>query len=99
VIIGSLGVNPGTQLVNNPQVPGIVAEYTRAFRVSRSLPCDIPLGSHPSMYDMAAKYEKLKAGGPNPFVDPAGYKTELDIDEAMFHAVLDAQQKAAAGGH
>jgi metallo-beta-lactamase class B len=96
VIIGSLGVNPGTQLVNNAQNPGITDEYARAFRVMRDLPCDIPLGSHPGMYDMAAKYEKLKAGGPNPFVDPAGYKTELDIDEAMFHAVLDAQQKAAA---
>jgi metallo-beta-lactamase class B len=96
VIIGSLGVNPGTQLVNNAQNPGITDEYARAFRVMRDLPCDIPLGSHPGMYDMAAKYEKLKAGGPNPFVDPAGYKTELDIDEAMFRAVLDAQQKAAA---
>src|SRR5207248_413136 len=33
VIIGSLGVNPGFQLVNNAQVPGIADEYTRAFRV------------------------------------------------------------------
>jgi metallo-beta-lactamase class B len=97
VIIGSLGVNPGTMLVNNAQVPNIVDEYTRAFRVMRSLPCDVPLGSHPGMYTLADKYEKLKAGGPNPFIDPAGYKTELDIDEAMFHAVLDAQQKASGG--
>jgi hypothetical protein len=44
---------------------------------------------------MAEKYARLKPGGPNPFIDPAGYKTELDIDEAMFHAVLEAQQKAA----
>jgi metallo-beta-lactamase class B len=97
VIIGSLGVNPGVQLVNNAADPQIVDEFTRAFRVSRALPCDIPLGSHPGMYNMAAKYEKLKAGGANPFIDPAGYKTELDIDETMFHAVLDAQTKAAAG--
>jgi metallo-beta-lactamase class B len=95
VIIGSLGVNPGYQLVNNAQVPGMADEYTRAFRVMRSLPCDVPLGSHPGMYNMAEKYARLKPGGPNPFIDPAGYKTELDIDEAMFHAVLEAQQKAA----
>jgi metallo-beta-lactamase class B len=98
VIIGSLGVNPGFQLVNNKDIPGQADEYARAFRVSRALPCDIPLGSHPGMYNMAAKYEKLKAGGPNPYIDPAGYRTELDIDEAMYHAVLDAQQKAAAAG-
>jgi metallo-beta-lactamase class B len=93
VVIGSLGVNPGVKLVNNPDVPQIVDEFTRAFKVSRSLPCDVPLGSHPGMYNMQQKYAKLAAGGPNPYLDPQGYKTELDIDEAMFHAVLAQQQR------
>jgi metallo-beta-lactamase class B len=100
LIIGSLGVNPGMKLVNNPTNPHIVDEFTRAFQVSRSLPCDVPLGSHPGMYNMKEKYAKLKAGGPNPFIDPAGCKAEFDIDEAMFHAVLQEQQgtsSAAAG--
>ncbi len=96
VIIGSLGVNPGVKLVNNTDVPRIVDEFTRAFKVSRSLPCDVPLGSHPGMFNMKQKYAKLAAGGPNPYIDPQGYKTELDIDEAMFHAVLAQQQNAAA---
>ena len=95
VIIGSLGVNPGVKLVNNSDVPQIVDEFTRAFKVSRSLPCDVPLGSHPGMFNMKQKYAKLAAGGPNPYIDPQGYKTELDIDEAMFHAVLAQQQNAA----
>jgi len=43
---------------------------------------------------MAEKYAKLAAGGPNPFIDPAGDKGELDLTEAMFHAVLTAQQKS-----
>jgi metallo-beta-lactamase class B len=92
LIIGSLGVNPGMKLVNNPTNPHIVDEFTHAFQVSRSLPCDVPLGSHPGMYNMKEKYAKLKAGGPNPFIDPAGCKAEFDIDEAMFHAVLQEQQ-------
>ena len=92
LIIGSLGVNPGMKLVNNPTNPQIVDQFTRAFQVSRSLPCDVPLGSHPGMYNMKEKYAKLKAGGPNPFIDPAGCKAEFDIDEAMFHAVLQQQQ-------
>ena len=96
VIIGSLGVNPGFTLVNNTDVPRIADEFTRAFTVSRSLPCHVPLGSHPGMYNMAEKFAKLGKGGPNPFIDPAGYTAELDLDEAMFHAVLDAQQKAAS---
>ena len=95
VIIGSFGTNPGTRLVNNPTVPGIVDEYNRTFKVARSLPCDVPLGSHPGMYNMEEKYAKLGKGGPNPFIDPDGYKLEVDIDEAMFRAVLAEQQKAA----
>jgi metallo-beta-lactamase class B len=95
VIIGSFGTNPGFQLVNNTEVPDIAAEFTRAFKVARSLPCDVPLGSHPSMYRLDEKYAKLAAGGPNPFIDPAGYTLEVDIAEAMFRAVLAEQQKAA----
>lgn len=97
VIIGSLGVNPGMKLVNNPADPHIVEEFTRAFQMSRALPCDVPLGSHPGMFDLNAKYAKLKAGGANPYIDPAGCKREFDIDEAMFHAVLDQQKSASPG--
>ena len=41
-------------------------------------------------------HSKLTRGGPNPFIDPAGYLLEVDIDEAMFRAVLAEQQKAAS---
>ncbi len=92
VIIGSVGVNPGFKLVNNPDVPQIADEYMRSFRILRSLPCDVPLGSHPAMYNLAEKFEK-SGKGPNPFIDPAGYKSELDIQENAFQAVLAQQQK------
>ena len=95
VIIGSMGVNPGTALVNNKQVPGIVDEYIQGFKVMRSLPCDVPLGSHPGMYNMAEKYARL-GKGPNPFIDPQGYKTELDIVEGVFTRTLEEQKKAPA---
>lgn len=95
VIVGSLGVNPGFQLVNNADVPGIADEFRRAFKVSRALPCDVPLASHPAMYRLAEKYQRLDKGGLNPFIDPAGYVRELDLTEAMFQAVLAAQQKLA----
>jgi metallo-beta-lactamase class B len=94
VIIGSVGVNPGFKLVNNPDVPQIADEYMRSFKILRSLPCDVPLGSHPAMYNLAEKYEKV-GKGPNPFIDPAGYKTELDIQEHAFLTVLADQKKAA----
>jgi len=99
VIIGSFGTNPGFKLVNNIEVPSIAEEFARAFKVARSLKCDVPLGSHPGMYNLEEKYAKLGKGGPNPFIDPAGYKLEVDIDEAMFRAVLaEQQQKAGTAG-
>jgi metallo-beta-lactamase class B len=95
VIVGSLGVNPGFQLVNNAEAPAIADEFRRAFKASRALPCDVPLASHPAMYRLAQKYPRLSQGGANPFIDPAGYQAELDLTEAMFQAVLAAQLKLA----
>jgi metallo-beta-lactamase class B len=96
VIIGSMGVNGGTQLINNRNNPDILNEYERGFKVMHSLACDVPLGSHPAMYNIAEKYAKLGKGGPNPFIDPEGYKTEVALEEGAFREVLATQQKAAA---
>lgn len=95
VVIGSLGTNPGFKLVNNTEIPNQADEYERAFKTTRALTCDVPLGSHPSMYNLDRKYP-LIGKGPNPFIDPAGCKAEVDLAEAMFRAVL-AEQKRAAG--
>jgi metallo-beta-lactamase class B len=99
VIIGSMGVNPGLRLLNNPQNPNIVTEFEQGFKVMHSLPCDVPLGSHPAMYSMTEKYAKLKSmkkGDPNPFIDAQGYKTEVAIEESAYRGLLTEQQKAAA---
>jgi metallo-beta-lactamase class B len=93
VIIGSVGVNPGFKLVNNLQTPHIAEEYMQSYKVLRALPCDVPLGSHPAMYNLAAKYPKI-GNGANPFIDPDGYKEELDVQEALFRSILEQQQKA-----
>lgn len=95
VVIGSMGVNPGFVLVNNKDVPDIAGEYERGFKVLKSLNCDVPLGSHPAMYNMQAKYAKL-GKGPNPFIDPDGYKHEVEIEEHAFLEVLAQQRKAAS---
>jgi metallo-beta-lactamase class B len=94
VIIGSMGVNPGMRLVNNANNPSIAAEYVQGFKTLRTLPCDVPLGSHPAMYNMVAKHAKLGAK-PNPFIDPQGYKTEVDLVERTFKLVLEEQRKAS----
>jgi len=93
LIIGSVGVNPGMKLVNNPDYPQIVQDFQRSFAFLRSQHPDIPLGSHPGMYNMNEKFAKIARGGPGPYVDPQGYVNELDIVEGVFKSVLAQQQQ------
>jgi len=95
VIVGSPNVNAGYKLVNNALYPQIASDYERMFRVLKSLPCDIFLGAHGSYYGMEAKYARMKEGGPNPFIDPEGYKSYIAEREETFRAEW-AKQKAAA---
>ena len=93
VIVGSVGVNPNYPLVGNKDVPDIAEEYIRSFKILRSLHCDVPLGSHPAMYGLAEKYPQL-GKGPNPFIDPEGYKREVDLEEQVFYGRLAQQKKS-----
>jgi metallo-beta-lactamase class B len=73
--------------------PAIESEFNRTFKLVRSLPCDVPLGDHPAQYNMHAKHARLGGDGMNPFIDAANCRVEADIQEAMFRAALDEQQK------
>jgi metallo-beta-lactamase class B len=96
VIVGSPNVNAGYKLVNNPPYPQIASDYERMFRVLHALPCDVFLGAHGNYYGMEAKYARMKEGGPNPFIDPQGYKSYIDEREQAFRTELAKQTAAAA---
>jgi len=89
LIIGSVGVNPGTNLVGNPQ---LVAQYRESLKFLHAAHVDVPLGSHPAMYNLSEKYPKLTAGGPNPFVDPQGFQNEVTIQETALNNELKRQE-------
>jgi len=72
--------------------PEVARQFERTFKVARALPCDVPLGDHGAQYGMQEKYAKLKAGGPNPFIDKANCNLETDVQEAMFKATFAEQQ-------
>jgi metallo-beta-lactamase class B len=93
VILCSVGVNPGYVLVNNADYPGIADDYRRSFRVLRDLPGDVFLGAHGSFYGLTDKHARLAAGGPNPFVDPAGLRAHVDRQERAFNARLEEQTR------
>jgi metallo-beta-lactamase class B len=93
VIVGSPNVNPGYVLVGNKNYPQIAQDYVKTFAVLKSLPCDLFLGAHGAYFGLKAKHEKMKAGGPNPFIDPEGYKAYVAEREATFQKEWKRQQE------
>jgi metallo-beta-lactamase class B len=99
VIVGSWNVNPGYRLVDRPgqpaSYPGIAADYAHTFAELKTLPCDIFLGAHGSLFDMLEKLERAQAGaGQTVWIDPAGYKEAVAEGQQHFEAELKRQQGA-----
>jgi metallo-beta-lactamase class B len=93
VIIGSPNVNGGYILVGNKDYPQIADDYVKTFKVLNALPVDLFLGAHGAYFGLKAEYEKMKAGAPNPFIDPAGYKAYVSEREATFLKEWERQKK------
>ena len=84
------------RLVGNPDYPDAAADFAHSFKLLRSLPCDVFLAEHGSVYDLAGKLARLQQHPEtNPFIDPAGYRRYVDASEQEFQAALAAQQQAA----
>lgn len=85
---------PGYKLVDNPNYPGIVADYERTFRILKSLPCDIFLAPHGNFFDLTEKSKLVEEGAKqNPFVDPKGYRRYIEDTEKAFRKQLEQQRK------
>jgi metallo-beta-lactamase class B len=93
VIVGSPNVNAGYILVGNKNYPQIAQDYVKTFTVLKGLPCDLFLGAHGAYFGLKAKYDKMKAGGANPFIDPDGYKAYIAEREATFRKEWERQQQ------
>jgi len=100
VFVGSATVLPQYKLIDRPGAPatypGIEADYEKTFRVLKSLPCDVFLGAHGSMYSLAQKREAMsKNPAQNPFIDPAGYQAYIARAEGVFQTELQKERGQA----
>ena len=69
----------------------VIEDLRKSFTLVKTLACDVPLGDHPAEYNLQEKYAKMRRGGANPFINPEGCRTEAEIQEAMFRAILAEQ--------
>jgi metallo-beta-lactamase class B len=91
VFFPSANVNPGVRLVGNARYPNIAADFERSFATWRALPCDVFLGVHGSFFDLDAKRARMSARGPNPFIDPDGYRKFIAEAEQRFRTQLASE--------
>jgi metallo-beta-lactamase class B len=101
VFLCSATVLDGYELIDRPNhpasYPGIAADYEKAFRVWKSLPCDVFLASHGQFFNLTEKREALASGAKeNPFIDPKGYEAYVSSKEADFRTELERQQSEAS---
>ncbi len=94
VVMLGCGLGTGRLVDENGKVTKEVDQYIASFRYLRSLPCDVFLAAHGPQYNLMAKYANV-GKTPNPFIDPEGYKTELDNWERFFIAQLSEQLRAS----
>lgn len=100
VLIANLPtINEGVSFVHNPRYPEIVEDYTRAFAVLRSLPCDVFLSSHTTQFHFNAKYRRDQPYSPERYVDPAGYRLAVDRLEQIFLAQVQEQREEDQATH
>ena len=93
VFAASTSINPGTRLVDRPSYPGIAADFTRSLQFLESLTPDVFLGAHAGFFQMEEKRARLGGPGPNPFVDPQGYRKHLAEKRKAFEEQL-ARERA-----
>jgi metallo-beta-lactamase class B len=92
VFYASGTVPPGATILNNPAFPDAEAAYQRSFAVWKALPCDVFLGDHGEFFDLRRKWEALRKGQPDAFVDPEGYRRAIAEAERRFRAEIEHER-------
>jgi len=96
VFVGGVTINEGVRLLGNPRHPGIAEDYARTFRTLKDLEPDVFLAQHPSIYGMAEKVRRARAGArENPFIDPEGYRQVVSEAEGKYLQQLEEEKSAA----
>jgi metallo-beta-lactamase class B len=88
----------GNPLVGNSAYPNIADDYKQSFARLDKMQADIFLAPHGEQFGLDAKLARLKAGGPNPFIDPGELHRRLAKLKADYDAELAKQLVARDRG-
>lgn len=97
IFVCSTTINGGVTLLGNTRHPGIDQAYARTFAFLKTQKPQLFFAPHPGQFGMAEKLPRLKAGSPNPFIDPAGYAAYVERGEKVYLDQLANERKSASG--
>lgn len=84
IFVCSTTINQGVTLLKNARHPEIAAAYAKTFAFLKTQKPQLFFAPHPNQFGMAEKLPRLKADGPNPFIDPAGYAAYVTRGEKVY---------------
>lgn len=96
VVIANMGtINDGKRLLINPTYPGVAEDFANTFERQKAMPVDVWVAAHGSQYRLHEKYRPGDPYSPDTFVDPEGFRAEVERLEALYKAQLEAERAAA----
>ncbi|HEX2853988.1 MAG TPA: subclass B3 metallo-beta-lactamase [Opitutaceae bacterium] len=97
VFFSSASINTGTKLIDNPNYPKLVQDFTATFAKLKAMRCDIFFAPHGGQFAMAEKFARQTADPTtNPFIDPSGFTRLVVQAEKNFLQQLEQEKAAAA---
>ena len=94
VVVASTHVNEGTKLIANAVYPQIADDFAHSIGRLGKMKVDVFLAAHMSAIQGTAKAGRVRAGAkPNPFIDPAGFKTYIERSRQAFDTELARQRR------
>ncbi len=94
VIIANMAtINEGKRLVVDPTYPGVADDFAETFRKQKALNIDVWVASHGGQYNLHDKYEPGQRYHPDAFLDPDGFRAEVERLEQLYLDQVAAEQR------
>ncbi len=85
------GFNPGYQIANPEEYPGINQDYRNTLHFLESLKPDIWGGHHTEYFDLEGKRIRAETEGVNAWIDPEGYRQFIAGKRRAFEDQVDIE--------
>ena len=79
-------------VIGNPRYPEMADDFAASFAIWKDIPVDVYLGGHGYWFWIEEKLARAQqGGGPNPFIDPEGYRNALAVFERRYLDLVTAE--------